>query len=601
MVIDDRLLTGAAEAQATLAPKLAELAAVHLPFPTGASHTEAEHWIASGGRVPHSGPGWQPAAAPGLTEGTGADDSRTAAEPSEGTEADGSEAAAGPSGGVGAGGSQARSAASAVLAAGDPAGWSAADLLAGFRSGRLDPVEAVEAVLARMDAVDGELHAVVARLDDRARAAAVESSRRWKAGEARPLEGMPVGVKDIIETAGAPTRAGSPLFADHVPEANAAVVDRLERAGAVVVAKTATPELAFGDETGPGVVNPWGPGRWTGGSSSGSAVALASGQFPAALGTDTGGSIRVPASYCGVSGIKPTFGRVPRTGVFPVSWSLDHVGPMARTVEDLALLLTVLAGADPADPYSSDRPVPEYVAVAGAAASAGLGGLQAESIGTGLAGPSIATTSGLGGLRVGLPEGWLAQGCSPGVMAARDEAADALADLGAEIVPVEVPHAELAGTVAWLITVVEFAANHDTRLDRLEDFTASAAHRLVAGSQASASDYVRALRARQLVQQDFDAVFERVDVVLTPATPTAAPDMATFFDDGDRLWLDKVARNFLIFNVTGMPALVMPAGTDDGLPVAVQIAAPPHRDDLCLAVGTAFQQATDHHLNTPVT
>lgn len=543
MVIDARLLTGAAEVQATLAPKLADLAAVHLPFPTGASPTEAEHWIASGGRAPRSDSIWQPMAALGLTESAGADASRAAAELSEGVEA---------------GDSQARSAAGAGLAPGDPAGWSAADLLAGFRSGRLDPVEAVEAALARMDAVDGELHAVVARLDDRARAAAIESSRRWRAGEARPLEGVPVGVKDIIETAGVPTRAGSPLFADHVPEANAAVVDRLERAGAVVVAKTATPELAFGDETGPGVVNPWGPGRWTGGSSSGSAVALASGQFPAALGTDTGGSIRVPASYCGVSGIKPTFGRVPRTGVFPVSWSLDHVGPMARTVEDLALLLAVLAGADPA------------------------------------------ATGGLGGLRVGLPEGWLAQGCSPGVMAARDGAADALADLGAEIVSVEVPHAELAGTVAWLVTVVEFAANHDSRLDRLEDFTASAAHRLVAGSQASAGDYVRALRARQLVQQDFDAVFERVDVVLTPATPTAAPDVATFFDDGDRLWLDKVARNFLIFNVTGMPALVMPAGTDDGLPVAVQIAAPPHRDDLCLAVGAAFQQATAHHLQLPV-
>lgn len=571
MVIDARLLTGAAEAQATLAPKLADLAAVRLPFPTGAGLTEAEHWIASGGRAPRSGSVWQPAV-PGLTEGAGA------------------------------GGSQARSSAGAVpgLAAGDPAGWSAADLLAGFRAGRLDPVEAVEAALARMDAIDGELHAVVARLDDRARAAAIESSRRWRAGEARPLEGVPVGVKDIIETAGVPTRAGSPLLADHVPEANAAVVDRLERAGAVVVAKTATPELAFGDETGAGVVNPWGPGRWTGGSSSGSAVALASGQFPAALGTDTGGSIRVPASYCGVSGIKPTFGRVPRTGVFPVSWSLDHVGPMARTVEDLALLLTVLAGADPADPYSSARPVPDYVTASRAGASGKLGGLRAEDIGAGLAGPSIAASGGLGGLRVGLPEGWLAQGCSPGVMAARDGAADALADLGAEIVSVEVPHAELAGTVAWLITVVEFAANHDSRLDRLEDFTTSAAHRLVAGSRASASDYVRALRARRLVQQDFDAVFERVDVVLTPATPTAAPDMAAFFDDGDRLWLDKVARNFLIFNVTGMPALVMPAGTDDGLPVAVQIAAPPHRDDLCLAVGAAFQQITAHHLQLPV-
>lgn len=539
-----RLLTEAEAAQATLAPKLAELAAVRLPFPIGPGLTEAEHWIASGGPAAGPGPGWSP---PAAAEGDGL--SHPGMSPPAG----------------------------AASALGDLAGWSAADLLAGFRAGRLDPVDAAEAALARMDAVDGGLHAVVTRLDDRARAAAAESARRWRTGEARPLEGVPVGVKDIIETAGVATRAGSPLFADHVPEANAAAVDRLERAGAVVVAKTATPELAFGDETGAGVVNPWGAGRWTGGSSSGSAVGLAAGQFPVALGTDTGGSIRVPASYCGVSGIKPTFGRVPRTGVLPVSWSLDHVGPMARTVEDLALLLAVLAGADPADPYSSDRPVPDYAA---AVASACAGGLS--------------------GLRVGVPGGWLAEGCRPGVMAARDAAADVMADLGAAIVPVEVPCAELAGTVAWLVTVVEFAANHDSRLDRLEDFTASAAHRLVAGSRASAGDYVRALRTRRLVQQDFDAVFERADVVLTPATPTAAPDLATFFDDGDRLWLDKVARNFLIFNVTGMPALVIPAGTDDGLPAAVQIAAPPHRDDLCLAVGAAFQQATNHHLQMPI-
>ena len=528
-IFSESIVAGAAAAQATLADKLTELAAVRLPFPSGAGPTAAERWIASGGLAAS---GWSPAAAADGADGSGG--------------------------------------------AGDPAGWSVADLLAGFRAGRIDPVDAVEAALARMDATDGELHAVVARLDDRARVAAAESSARWRAGTARPLEGVPVGVKDIIETAGAPTRAGSLLFADHVPVANAAVVDRLERAGAVVVAKTVTPELAFGDETGAGAVNPWGAGRWTGGSSAGSAVALAAGQVPAALGTDTGGSIRVPASYCGVSGIKPTFGRVPRIGVFPVSWSFDHVGPMARTVEDLALLLAVLAGADPADPYSSDRPVPDYAAATASGAAGGLGGL-----------------------RVGLPQGWLAQGCSPGVMAASGAAADTLADLGAEIVPVEVPRAELAGTVAWLVTVVEFAANHDSRLDRVEDFTASAAHRLVAGAHTSAGDYLRALRARQLVQQDFDAVFERVDAVLTPATPTAAPDLATFFDDGDRLWLDKVARNFLIFNVTGMPALVMPAGTDDGLPVAVQIAAPPHRDDLCLAVGAAFQQATDHHLQMP--
>ena len=193
------------------------------------------------------------------------------------------------------------------------------------------------------------------------------------------------------------------------------------------------------------------------------------------------------------------------------------------------------------------------------------------------------------GLKVGVPEGWLAEGCTAGVLAARDAALGNLANLGAEITPVLVPHAELAGTIAWVITVVEFAANHDERLDRIEEFTPSAAHRLVAGAQTTATDYLKALRARHLVQRDFDAVFEKVDIVLSPATPCAAPVPATFFDDGDRLWLDKVARNFLTFNVTGMPALVIPAGFDDGLPVAIQIAAPPHNDALCLQVGAQLQ------------
>ena len=448
----------------------------------------------------------------------------------------------------------------------------ATELIEGYTASTIDPTDVVDACLARMDEVDGLLRAVVTRNDDAARYSAARSAERWRAGTARPLEGVPFGVKDIIETAGVRTSAGSTMFADHVPTANATVVERLEQSGAVMVAKTVTPEFAFGDESGDGVANPWAADRWTGGSSSGSAVALASRQLPLAIGSDTGGSIRVPASYCGVSGMKPTFGRVPRGGVFPVSWTLDHTGPMARTIDDLALMLSVMAGKSTDDPNSSARPVPDYT-----------GGLSAD----------------LGDIRVGVPDGWLSEGCSPGVIHARDAALMTLAELGADIIPVTVPHAELAGTIAWLITVVEFAACHDDRLDRVNEFTPSAAQRLVAGARTSAKDYLRALRARRLVQRDFDSVFQHADVVLTPATPTAAPDPATFFDDGDRLWLDKVARNFLIFNVTGMPALVLPAGFDDGLPVAIQIATPPHADGLCLRVGAAFQRATDHHHRKP--
>ena len=451
--------------------------------------------------------------------------------------------------------------------AGSPGGeltsLSAAALLKGYGTGAFDPVEAVDACLARIDETDGAVGAIATRDDASARAQAARSAQRWRDGTARALEGVPVGVKDIIDTAGLCTAAGSPLFAGRVPSADATVVARLRQAGAVVLAKTTTPEFAFGDESGDGVANPGAPGRWAGGSSSGSAAGLAAGLFPVALGSDTGGSIRVPASYCGVSGIKPTFGRVPRDGVFGVSWTLDHVGPMARTVEDLALVLGVIAGGCDADPYASIRSVPDYTRLA-------------ESI---------------QGMRVGVVDGWLANGCSPSVTAAVSGALDRLEQLGCTVEPVPFPHAELAGTIAWVITVAEFAAHHDSNMGRIGEFTPSAALRLAAGARASASDYLKALRARSLVQADLDAVFDRVDVLVTAATPTSAPDPATFFDDGDRLWLDKVARTLLPFNVTGQPALVMPAGLDEGRPAAVQFVAPPHADALCLTIGAALQRA----------
>ena len=462
----------------------------------------------------------------------------------------------------------------------------------------------LDGCLARIDAVDGAVNAVVARDDEAARAAALNSRRRWRDGTARALEGVPFGVKDIIDTAGVLTEAGSPLFAGNVPAADAAAVARLREAGAVMAAKTATPEFAFGDETGPGVRNPWGldrgADRWAGGSSSGSAAALASGQLPLALGTDTGGSIRVPASYCGVAGLKPTFGRVPRDGVFGVSWTLDHTGPMARTVKDVALMLDVIADPSPAG--------------AGAAAGPGRSGGRGARKG---ASPVAAARVGVrpvsrnrrgarkgaspvAGLRIGVEDGWISRGCSPGVLAARDDAVEELRRAGAEVFKVSVPHAEVAGTAAWVITVAEFAAHHDERLNRDElldrggPYTRSAARRLAAGDRISARDYLKALRARRLVQRDFDAVFARADAVVTPAAPTAAPVPAQFFADaaseGDRLWLDRVARSFLPFNITGMPALVAPVGLDDGLPVAVQVAARPHADALCLLVGAFLQQ-----------
>ena len=517
--IPEGVLAAAAAAQATLGDKLAVLRALSEPFPHIVGPVAGDRWISD-------------------------------LEPR--TAASGATAAPGPSG------------EGPPQPGDDPAGMSAAALLEGYRTGTLDPVEVVDACFARIDDLDGDIGAVAARDDDAARRQAALSAERWRSGDAGPLEGVPVGVKDIINTRGLRTEAGSTLFAGHVPSADATVVARLREAGAVIVAKTTTPEFAFGDESGDGVANRNAPGRWAGGSSSGSAAGLAAELFPVALGSDTGGSIRVPASYCGVSGIKPTFGRVPRDGVFGVSWTLDHVGPMARTVEDLGLVLGVIAGGCDTDPYASYRPVPDY-------------GQTAESV---------------QGLRVGVVEGWLAEGCSPGVDTALSGALGRLEELGCTVEPVPFRHAELAGIVAWVITVVEFAAHHAGTMGRIGELTGSAACRLAAGARTSASDYLKALQARSLVQNDLDTVFGRVDVLVTAATPTTAPDPATFFDDGDRLWLDKVARTFLPFNVTGQPALVMPAGLDEGRPAAVQIVAPPHADALCLRVGTALQRAS---------
>ncbi|MCY4423107.1 MAG: amidase [Acidimicrobiaceae bacterium] len=516
--IPEGMLAAAAAAQATLGGKLETLRALREPFGKTSGPAAGDRWIS------HAVP---PAVASGAA--TAPD-----ASPSEGLARSGD----------------------------DLAGLSAAGLLRGYRNGAFDPVEVVDACLARIDRSDDAIGAVVT-VDSTARHQAARSAERWRNGDAGPLEGVPVGVKDIIDTRGLATEAGSTLFAGHVPASDATVVARLRESGAVILAKTTTPEFAFGDESGDGVANPGAPGRWAGGSSSGSAAGLAAGLFPVALGSDTGGSIRVPASYCGVTGIKPTFGRVPRDGVFGVSWTLDHVGPMARTVEDLGLVLGVIAGGSRADPYTSDRGVPDYGRLAGS----------------------------VNGLRVGVVEGWLAAGCSPGVDAALSGALARLEELGCTIEPVPFRCAELAGIAAWVITVVEFAAHHAANMNRIDEFTPSAAGRLAAGARTSAADYLKALRTRSLVQSDIDAAFERVDVLVTAATPTTAPDPATFFDDGDRLWLDKVARSFLPFNLTGQPALVMPVGQDEGRPAAIQIVAPPHADALCLQLGTGLQGA----------
>ena len=424
----------------------------------------------------------------------------------------------------------------------------ATGLLALFRDGEATPSAAVDAVLDRIARRDADFNAFRTVVGDAARAAAASADEHWRRGEPRPLEGIPFAVKDNVDTRGVLTTAGTARFSNRVPERNATVVQRLLDAGAILIGKTVTPELAFGDPIdGHRAVNPWDPDRWTGGSSSGSAVALAARELPLAVGTDTGGSIRVPASYCGVCGLKPTLGSVPRDGVVPVSTTLDQLGPMGRTVDDVALMWSVMA--DDARP-ATDRP-----------------------------------------LRIGVPTDWFFDWGSPDVLEAVRGAVDRLAGHGALVEPIHLRTAASAGLVAWTITVAEFAAGYGD--GPVDDLTDAARARIEAGAALTAVDYVRALEMRSSVIRELDDAFERVDAIVTPATPTVAPRVAPtadpLFDGGDEVWLERIARNFLIANVAGIPALVVPVAMGDGVPIGVQILAASGREDTCLQVGRGLE------------
>jgi aspartyl-tRNA(Asn)/glutamyl-tRNA(Gln) amidotransferase subunit A len=425
---------------------------------------------------------------------------------------------------------------------------SATALLASLRTGEATASDVIDGTLARLDASESRHRAFRTVVEDAARAAAAVADERWKHGHARALEGVPFAVKDNVDTRGVLTTAGTVRFADRVPERNATVVQRLLDAGAILIGKTATPELAFGDAIeGHRPANPWHAGHWTGGSSSGSAVALATGEVPLAVGTDTGGSIRVPASYCGVCGLKPTLGSVPRDGVVPVSTTLDQPGPMARTVDDLALMLAVMADRAPS---AESSPV-----------------------------------------RVGLATGWFFAWGASDVLDAARRAAASLTEGGVDLEEVTLPRASAAGRIAWTITVAEFSARYGA--GSIDDLTAGSRARIEAGGRLTAVEYLRALDDRVLVSQELDGAFSRVDAIVTPATPTPAPRITPtadpLFDGGDEVWLERIARNFLIANVTGAPALVVPVGAVGGLPIAVQVLAPPNREDTCLRVGRLLQ------------
>jgi aspartyl-tRNA(Asn)/glutamyl-tRNA(Gln) amidotransferase subunit A len=449
---------------------------------------------------------------------------------------------------------------------------------AGMRRREYSPMELTQACLERIQAVDGKLHSfitVTAELAlQQARRAEQELARGIDKG---PLHGIPVALKDLYATRGIRTTCHSRVLEDWVPDYNATAAAKLGEAGAVLLGKLGMHEFAFGgpsvDAPFPAVRNPWNTDHVPGGSSSGSGAALAAGFCFGALGSDTGGSVRHPASHCAIVGIKPTYGRVSRYGVVPLSWSLDHAGPMARTVKDCAILLQVIAGHDSKDPASADRPVPDF--------SAGL-------------------SHGLAGFRIGVPRAnWFSErlGVDPETNGVFEEALKTLENSGAKLVEIEGRPFALARKANQTILVCEAYAYHEQRLQQApERFGSSVRRRIMEGAFLSAADYIQAQRARTALNQEIRANFTAVDVF---ATPTMARPPETFAG----LDPDEANRrpNFTNpFNLTGLPAISLPCGfTSDGLPVGLQLATRPFEEGLLLRVAHAFEQETSWHQRRP--
>ena len=449
---------------------------------------------------------------------------------------------------------------------------SIADAALQLRNSVTTSVEMAEQALEAIDRVDDRLHAFVLIDREGALKAAEAADAILRSGrDTGPLTGVPVGVKDIIHMAGLPTRCGSPAYPDRPRPADATVVARLQKAGAVIVGKTTSHELACGVYSAP-ASNPWDTDRLPGGSSGGSGAAVAAGVVPMALGTDTGGSIRIPASVCGVAGLKPTYGRVSRAGVEPLAWSLDHIGPLTATVADCAVGLQAIAGFDPADHSTAKAPVPDF----------------SEMLGRGVE-----------ELRIGVLSSDPFSPMQEGVASAFGEAVEHLRSLGAETLTVEVP--ELAYTLPAEFAIVgpEAAAYHHRLLrDRPETISPGVRRLLTIGTVVPSSHYLKGLKARLVIHDAMRATFERhnLSVVVTPTLPATAALADQMELDCGGVTEDVTSsyvRTTAPFNLSGQPALSVPCGFDgDGLPVGLQIAGRPFDEATVLQVGAAYEVST---------
>jgi aspartyl-tRNA(Asn)/glutamyl-tRNA(Gln) amidotransferase subunit A len=437
-----------------------------------------------------------------------------------------------------------------------------------LRAGTLSGDELTDASLQAIEQLNPEINAFIT-------VGHVDKETRRQGDKDSPLLGIPIAVKDLYETKGVCTTAGTTFFKDYIPETDSAVVEKLKAAGAFIAGKTNTHEVALG-VTGVNphygaVRNPWDTARITGGSSSGSAAAVAARMVLGALGTDTGGSIRIPASLCGVVGLKPTYGRVSLRGVFPLSWNLDHAGPLTKTVKDAAILLQVIARYDELDPASINVPVADYLS---------------------------SLDGGVKGWRIAILTGDYAWGSEPEVSDAVRTAGLVLQSLGAQVEPVEMNFLRDAALANGQMVQADGAAFHRERLEQNpQGFGEDVRQRLQTGAKLTSTEYSLARRTQSEIRRKMEKFFEQYDLLLTPTTPIPS----LLIEGNDAIEQARRLTRFTApFNLTGLPALSVPCGfTSGGLPIGLQIIGAAWNEAKVLQAGYAFEQATDWHKKKP--
>ena len=440
----------------------------------------------------------------------------------------------------------------------------------------ISPIELIESHLERIETTEGSLNSFITVLADEATESAIKATQDISRGrEFGPLHGIPIGLKDLYDTAGTITTVGSQIYKDRIPSSDATVVTKLRKAGAIIIGKLQMHEFALGSTSvnphhGP-ARNPWDLSRITGGSSGGSGSSVASGQCMGALGTDTGGSIRIPAGLCGIVGLKPTFGRVSRHGVFPLSWTMDTVGPMTRTVEDSATLLNAMAGFDPLDPGSANVPVEDF----------------ASNIG-----------KDVSKMKIGVPQEYFYDIISEEVAGAVQAAQEVFLGLGAKVESVSIPSLNHSLAISGTIMLTEAASVHEENLkERASQIGDDVRLRLTQGALISASDYLKAQRARTEFNKQVNEILQQFDVLLSPTIAVGAPridEKTVLVDDAEHPALALMPRLTRPHNICGIPTISIPCGfTREGMPIGLQLAGRAFAEKDIIQAAYAYENTTN--------